>query len=1652
MKLLKTLVLIASIFIFAFSGKAQISNALNFDGVNDAVNLPATINQPVGAYTLQAWIKTSDGSGVRAIVVRPLVHGLFLQNNQLAFYNWISGQFSAVPVTLNDNEWHHVAVTFTHGVTNSGIFYIDGVAYSPNFTPGGNTLTNNYGIGHSQNGQLFDGSIDDVTIHNRILTPAEIYSSFNECTVASTNLLATYNFNQGVAVGNNAGLTTLLDQSGNNNNGTLVNFALNGSGSNWVNGKSCCFSSQTVSGTTAYCLGQTINLTASFVPLPGVSITGYQWKKNGVNLTNGGNVSGATSSNLQIANIVSSDFDSYSVEVSSACGVGFYSVNITESGVINLSNLTAYYPFNNGSSADASGNNYNATATATTSVNNRFNQANSAFSFNGTSSTVTIAAPTGQTILGNGQNKSISLWFKRSSTSSKGMLIGYQQASPGSWNPLAYIGNDGVLRGWMYQGGGAPWTSNITIDTNWHHLALVYTTNTQTAFLDGSQVATMNGTPIPGASNIIQIGNGYANSGIGGISLAGNQPFSGVIDEVRFYNAVLTLTEINAIRRNPFLITNQPQNQNVCVGGPANLSLTTQTIVGNTLTYQWTFNGSPLSNGGSISGANTNNLQIANAQASNAGTYNCIVSPGCNQATSSSVTISVSTGNVNITQQPLSTSVCQNSSASFSIATQGATVTYQWKKNGVNISGATNATLNLTNVNSSNAGNYTVDIFGASCGTITSQIATLTVLALPVAAITPLSPSICQGQAITLTASGGSSYVWGNSLGTGDTKTITPSSTTTYSVTVTGANNCQSSTSQTVTLINTPAPIGSTVQTFCNTATVANLIATGSGIQWYSSSTGGTALSAGTTLASGTTYYASQTISGCESINRLAVTVTFNIPSAPTGSATQTLCSGSIVGNLSATGTNIQWYSSASGGSPISPSTSLVNGVNYYASQTINSCESATRLVVTVAFGIPSAPTGSASQTICNSGTVANLAASGSDILWYAADTGGSPFSTGTALVNGTTYYASQTSGGCESTDRFAVLVTINAPVSPTGTASQTFCNSATVSNLVATGSGIQWYAVSTGGTALTTGTVLATGTTYYATQTISGCESINRLAVTVTIDNFPVNITGTTVYCQGQTMNLTASFIVNSGESITGYQWKKNGVDLTNGGNISGVTSANLQVANLVLSDFGSYSVDVTSTCGVGFYSVNITESGVVNISNLVAYYPFNNGSSDDAGGNNYNATATATTSVNNRLNQANSALSFNGTSSTVTIAAPTGQTILGNGQNKSISLWFKRSSLTSKGMLVSYQQGSPGNWNPLAYIGSDGGLRGWMYQGGSATWTSGIAVDTTWHHLALVYTTNTQTAYLDGSQVATMNGTPSPGASNIIQIGNGYANTGIVGITTTGNQPFSGLIDEVRFYNDVLSLAEINELRTSPFLITTQPQSQSVCVGETSNLSLNVLTPNMSSTVAYQWTFNGTPLSNGGSISGANTNNLQISNTQASNFGTYNCILSPGCNEATSASVTLTVDAVNANVTQTGNTLTAAQSGANYIWVDCNNGNQPIAGANGQSFTPTANGSYAVEIELNGCSALSACVQIGSVGLEEDKLDWLTIQPNPTSGMLMIMVSQPTNAVVSAANGTVIATLKLDGETVLDATKFATGVYYLRTSEGQTVKFIKQ
>src|SRR5690606_18991691 len=104
-----------------------------------------------------------------------------------------------------------------------------------------------------------------------------------------------------------------------------------------------------------------------------------------------------------------------------------------------------------------------------------------------------------------------------------------------------------------------------------------------------------------------------------------------------------------------------------------------------------------------------------------------------------------------------------------------------------------------------------------------------------------------------------------------------------------------------------------------------------------------------------------------------------------------------------ATGTGIQWYPSPTEGSSLPTSTALLAGSTYYASQTIDGCESDTRLAVIVTVADPAAPTGSATQSFCaiDDPTVADLAASGTGIQWYDAPTGGSPLAPVSALVNG---------------------------------------------------------------------------------------------------------------------------------------------------------------------------------------------------------------------------------------------------------------------------------------------------------------------------------------------------------------------------------------------------------------------------------------------------------------------------------------------------------------------------------------------------------------------------------------------------------------------------------------------------------------------------
>ena len=340
------------------------------------------------------------------------------------------------------------------------------------------------------------------------------------------------------------------------------------------------------------------------------------------------------------------------------------------------------------------------------------------------------------------------------------------------------------------------------------------------------------------------------------------------------------------------------------------------------------------------------------------------------------------------------------------------------------------------------------------------------------------------------------------------------------------------------------APTGPTAQAFCSgtSPTVASLTATGSAIKWYAAATGGTPLATTTLLANNTHYYASQTVSGCESINRLNITTTVNTsPGPPTpGTITQPNCdiaTGSIVLNgLPPTGT---WTLTQNPGGKIITGTGvtrtitgLTAGTYFFIVTNGSGCTSVASANVAINDqpATPDAPTGEATQTFCsvNSPIIATLTTTGTGIKWYNNATGGTPLTLSRALINGSNYYASQTVGACESSARLKVTAYITEnPPTPTGASVQTFCagNSPTVANLIATGNAIKWYTKAIDGSALSTTTPLVSGSHYYAGQTANGCESAVRLNVTVIINPqppVPGPIVGAKSVCVGGIANLT--------------------------------------------------------------------------------------------------------------------------------------------------------------------------------------------------------------------------------------------------------------------------------------------------------------------------------------------------------------------------------------------------------------------------------------------------------------------------------------------------------------------------------------------------
>ncbi|HTJ51971.1 MAG TPA: immunoglobulin domain-containing protein, partial [Cyclobacteriaceae bacterium] len=690
--------------------------------------------------------------------------------------------------------------------------------------------------------------------------------------------------------------------------------------------------------------------------------------------------------------------------------------------------------------------------------------------------------------------------------------------------------------------------------------------------------------------------------------------------------SVTSTASVLNINEKPEIITQPTATQTVCVGQSVTFSVNAG--VTTSPTYQWK------KGGVDIVGATSSSYTIASVATGDAATYTVSVGGTCTPAVlSSNAVLNVNTLPAITTQPSATQTVCEGSAVSFTVVATGALLTYQWKKNGVDIAGATSATYNIATTATADAGTYTVVVSGTCSPSVTSNAAVLNINEQPEIITQPTATqTVCVGQSVTFSVNAGvttsPTYQWkkggvnipGANSSTYTIASVVTADAATYTVSVGGTCTPAILSSNAVLNVNTLPAITtqpSATQTVCEGSAASFIVvASGTGVtyQWKKNgvdivgATSATYNIATTATADAGTY--TVVVSGTCSPSVTSTAAVLNINEQPEiitqPTATQTVCVGqSVTFSVNAGVTTSPTYQWKKGGVDIVGATS--------SSYTIVSVVTGDAATYTVSVGgtctpailssnavlnvntLPAVTTQpSATQTVCEGSAVSfTVVATGTSLTYQwkknGVDIAGATSATyniaTTATADAGTYTV-VVSGTCSPsvTSNAAVLNINEQPeITTQPTATQTVCVGQSVTFSVnagvTTSPTYQWKkgGVNIPGANSSSYTIAGVTTGDAATYTVSvggtctpAVLSSNAVLNVNTLPAITTQPLATQTVCEGSAASFT---VVASGTGVT-YQWKKNGVD------IAGATSATYNIATTATADAGTYTVVVSGIC----------------------------------------------------------------------------------------------------------------------------------------------------------------------------------------------------------------------------------------------------------------------------------------------------------------------------------------------------------------------------------------------------------------------------------------------------------------------------------------
>ena len=1065
-------------------------------------------------------------------------------------------------------------------------------------------------------------------------------------------------------------------------------------------------------------------------------------------------------------------------------------------------------------------------------------------------------------------------------------------------------------------------------------------------------------------------------------------------------------------------ITAQPASQTITAGQTATFSVTASGTA--PLSFQWRKNGT------AISGATAASYTTPATTASDNGAqFTVVVSNSAGSVTSNAAILTVNSPPA-VTTQPVNQTVAAGQAAMFSVTATGTVpLSYQWKKNGASVSGATASSYTTPPATASDNGAQFTVVISNAAGTTTSNAATLTVNVPPSITTQPTSQTVTAGQtasfSVTATGTAPLGYQWqknGAAISGGTSASYTTPATTASDngaqFTVVVSNSAGSVTSNAATLTVNPAPVAPSITTQPTGQTVTagqtatfSVTASGTAPLSYQWQKNGAAIS-GATSSSYTTPAETTSDTGAQftvvvsnsvgSVTSNAATLTVNpapvAPSITTQPASQTVTAGQTATfSVTASGTaplSYQWQkngaaiSGATSASYTTPAeTTSENGAQFtvMVSNSAGSVtSSAATLTVNPAPVAPSITTQPSSQTVTAGQTATfSVTASGTAPLSYQWQKNSTAISGATSASYTTpaettsdtgaqfTVVVSNSAGSVTSN---AATLTVNVPPSiTTQPAGQTVTAGQTATfSVTATGTaplGYQWQKNATA----------ISGATSSAYTTPATTASDNGALFTVVVSNSVGTVTGNaatlTVNVPPSITAQPASQTVTAGQTATFSVTASGTAPLSyqwqkNGAAISGATSASYTTPAETTSDTGAqFTVVVSNSAGSVTSSAATLTVNPAPVAPSITTQP--TGQTVTAGQTaTFSVTASGTAPLSYQWQKNGAAISGATSSSYTTPAETTSDT----GAQFTVVVSNSAGSVTSSAATLTV------NPAPVAPSITTQPANQTVTAGQTATFsvtaTGTAPLSYQWQKNGAAISGATSASYTTPATTASDNG-----AQFTVTVSNS------VGSVTSNAATLT-----------------VNPAPVAPS-ITTQPASQTVTAGQKATFSV---TASGTAPLSYQWQKNGTAIS--GATSSAYTT---LATTASDNGALFTVVVSNSVGTVTSNAATLTVNVPPSITTQpAGQTITAGQAATfsvtatgtaplSYQW---EKNATAISGATSSAYTTPA-----TTASDNG--ALFTVVVSNSVGTVTSNAATLTVNPAPVAPSI---TTQPSSQTVTA------------------------------------------